>query len=304
MAKPLIPGQSVHPLRITGTPVVSATIDEAYDGFTVTSSGGSAHHVFSIAAGALPAGLTLDATTGAVAGTPTDLGLSTGIVIQVTDSAHRTADLAAFEIEVSGAFVAPETLAVADFENDVAELDGAPSTLAALLESDSYVGDGGSLSAVDPGVGLAANHVDAPGGVALRFVGLTLPAEGFTVVVDWSAPATNGQIEMAFYEETNGDSIHCMSNTQGLGVVSTGANLPDLAPGDHKLAFTIIPGVAAKASQDGGAVVVSGTDLTFAVPADRLMFLINGWGADDAVLRSVTVTTKVHNADLPLLSAL
>jgi hypothetical protein len=42
--------------------------------------------------GSLPAGLSLNAATGVLSGTPTDLGTSASFTIQVTDAANRTPD--------------------------------------------------------------------------------------------------------------------------------------------------------------------------------------------------------------------
>lgn len=87
-------------LVITGTPVETATISVAYDGFTVTGSGGTEPYAYSVASGAFPNGITLGSETGEVAGTPTESGTFADIVIRVTDNNGRTADLAPFTIEV------------------------------------------------------------------------------------------------------------------------------------------------------------------------------------------------------------
>ncbi len=52
---------------------------------TVAATGGSGSYKYSIISGALPAGLTLNSTTGAITGTPTWIGIST-FTTQVTDS--------------------------------------------------------------------------------------------------------------------------------------------------------------------------------------------------------------------------
>lgn len=88
-------------LVIEGTPVTTATVDVAYDGFTATADGGIGGHRFSIAAGALPDGIALDEATGEVAGTPTETGEFAGIVIRVTDDGGNYTDLAPFTLTVS-----------------------------------------------------------------------------------------------------------------------------------------------------------------------------------------------------------
>ncbi|WP_394891006.1 Ig domain-containing protein [Mesorhizobium sp. AaZ16] len=90
-------------LAISGTPVLTATEGTAYAGFTVSATGGTAPYTFSVASGALPTGITLNSSTGAVSGTPTVSGSFAGIVMRVTDNASATADLAAFTLEVEAA---------------------------------------------------------------------------------------------------------------------------------------------------------------------------------------------------------
>ena len=106
-------------LEISGTPVTTGAVGVAYAGFTVSATGGVGPYVFSIASGALPAGLTLNSSTGAVAGTPTTEETQSGIVIRVTDIAGSTDDLAAFSIAVA---------ADSDF-GDVVLLIGADSSI-------------------------------------------------------------------------------------------------------------------------------------------------------------------------------
>ncbi|WP_167391601.1 LamG domain-containing protein [Mesorhizobium temperatum] len=71
-----------------------------YAGFTVSATGGTAPYTFSVHAGTLPTGITLNSSTGVVSGTPTTPGTSTGIVIRVTDNVSATADLASFDLTV------------------------------------------------------------------------------------------------------------------------------------------------------------------------------------------------------------
>lgn len=88
-------------LSIAGTPVTAEVINVASAGFSVAGSGGLQPYAFSVAAGTLPTGITLNATTGAYAGTPTAAQTKTGIVIRVTDANGATADLAPFTVVVA-----------------------------------------------------------------------------------------------------------------------------------------------------------------------------------------------------------
>lgn len=93
--------REVEDLEISGTPVTTATQNVAYFGFQVSATGGVPGYTFSVSAGALPTGLSLNADTGVVSGTPTVAGTFAGIVIRVTDDAGTTADLDPFTLTVS-----------------------------------------------------------------------------------------------------------------------------------------------------------------------------------------------------------
>jgi hypothetical protein len=88
-------------LSIGGTPVTTAVVGVAYAGFTVVATGGVAPYTYSVLSGALPTGLTLNSSSGAVSGTPTTVGAYAGIVIRATDAVSATANLAPFTITVA-----------------------------------------------------------------------------------------------------------------------------------------------------------------------------------------------------------
>jgi hypothetical protein len=89
-------------LSISGTPSTAAQVGNPYS-FTPSASGGTTPYTFSISAGALPAGLSINAVSGAIAGTPTADGVNAGIVVRVTDGVGATANLAAFTLTVTSA---------------------------------------------------------------------------------------------------------------------------------------------------------------------------------------------------------
>lgn len=91
-------------LSISGTPVLTATEDEAYAGFTATASGGAEPYTYSLV-GTWPAGISIDTGSGAVSGTPTESGTFAGLSVRVTDANLDTADLDTFAIEVEAAAV-------------------------------------------------------------------------------------------------------------------------------------------------------------------------------------------------------
>lgn len=87
-------------LLISGTPVLTATEGQAYDGFIVSASGGVPPYTYSLV-GTWPAGISINASTGEVSGTPTETGTFAGLSVRVTDANSDTADLAAFSLTVS-----------------------------------------------------------------------------------------------------------------------------------------------------------------------------------------------------------
>ncbi|MGE3853683.1 MAG: putative Ig domain-containing protein, partial [Planctomycetota bacterium] len=86
-----------YSITVTDTPVISpndgAITPEAYVGasysFTFTATGGTPAYTWSVFSGSLPAGLSLNTSTGALTGTPSAAGNST-FAIRVTDSGAKT----------------------------------------------------------------------------------------------------------------------------------------------------------------------------------------------------------------------
>lgn len=92
-------GSAALAIAITES-IPSGSVGEVYGGFSVSASGGTAPYTFSVASGALPTGLSLNASTGAVSGTPTGAG-SSAVVFRVTDADGATSDLPSVTITVA-----------------------------------------------------------------------------------------------------------------------------------------------------------------------------------------------------------
>jgi uncharacterized protein YhjY with autotransporter beta-barrel domain len=75
----------VAPLTVNPATLPAATQGTAYSQ-TITGSGGVAPYTYAIVSGALPAGLTLNTSTGVISGTPTATG-AFNLTVQATDSA-------------------------------------------------------------------------------------------------------------------------------------------------------------------------------------------------------------------------
>ncbi|HXM93470.1 MAG TPA: putative Ig domain-containing protein [Candidatus Dormibacteraeota bacterium] len=77
------------PLAIVTTTLTNATVQSTYSA-TLQASGGTTPYTWSVTAGALPTGLTLNTATGQISGVPTTSGTST-FTVTVKDSAIPTA---------------------------------------------------------------------------------------------------------------------------------------------------------------------------------------------------------------------
>ena len=76
-------------LSIATTTLPSGQVGTAYSA-TLAASGGTSPYTWSLTSGTLPAGLTLNAATGAITGTPTATANATALTFTVTDSSSPT----------------------------------------------------------------------------------------------------------------------------------------------------------------------------------------------------------------------
>jgi hypothetical protein len=84
------PPPVVVPLAITTTSLTNAQISKDYT-TTLAAKGGTAPYKWSLTSGALPPGLSLDAASGMISGTPVGGANSATLIFQVTDSAASAA---------------------------------------------------------------------------------------------------------------------------------------------------------------------------------------------------------------------
>ncbi len=94
-------GRIVGP-EISGTPVLTATEDVAYAGFTVTANGGTTPYVYALV-GTWPAGISINSSSGVVSGTPTAAGTFANLSVKVTDADSEESQLPSFTLTVASA---------------------------------------------------------------------------------------------------------------------------------------------------------------------------------------------------------
>ncbi|GAC1626625.1 MAG: hypothetical protein NVS9B13_23060 [Candidatus Acidiferrum sp.] len=87
------------PLSVATTGLPDGVVGQSYSGATLQSAGGNPPVTWSISAGALPAGLTLNTNTGAITGSPTGAGTTT-FTVKATDSTTPTAQTATKQLSI------------------------------------------------------------------------------------------------------------------------------------------------------------------------------------------------------------
>ncbi len=239
----------VVPLVVGPTSLPDGTRSVAYNQ-TITATGGTAPYTFAVTAGALPGGLTLDANTGVISGSP-DTASTFNFTVTVTNGSGRTGSRAYTVVVAPSATVAsvvrvggPNTNAATvnwtvTFSEPVSGLTAANFTLTDVTTSltgegiTSVTAVGGAPAtqwavAADTGTGEGTLRLDvtAAATASPTLVGLPTSVTTADFVIDRTAPAV---------------SIGTPSATLTAGgpvtftVTYSGADTITLAPGDVTL---------------------------------------------------------------------
>lgn len=179
--------QYVNALALSGTP------GPAYKGasysFTPTRVGGYSTYTYSIASGTLPAGLSLNASTGAITGTPTTPTAGAAVTIRVADSDGHTADLAA--TFVVNDYTLIDIAGSVSGQSDTVQTYAGTKTITPNYGSLSVTGGTGTITYSWSRVsGSTAISASSPSSLATSFSATATP--GTTVSAVFRVTATDG----------------------------------------------------------------------------------------------------------------
>jgi len=144
-------------LAVTTASLTGVTVNTVYNQ-TLAASGGTTPYSWSISVGTLPTGLSLNAATGVIAGTPTSVGTA-NFTVKVTDSASPAATATK---ALSIAVTAPAPLSITTTSPLAAGTVGAaygPVTLVATGGTTPYTWTVATGSALPAGLGLSTGGV-------------------------------------------------------------------------------------------------------------------------------------------------
>ena len=163
------------PLQITTTSLPPATVGSAYSA-TLQATGGVAPYSWAVTSGSLPAGLSLDASTGVISGTPTKTG-STSFGVAVTDAEGARAQ-GTLTITVTLTWSAPLSI----------DPNGGPLTSVSCPSSSFCMAvDGGGNALSWNGSSWSAPVYISPNGGDLTSV--SCPSSSFCMAVDYGGNA-------------------------------------------------------------------------------------------------------------------
>jgi hypothetical protein len=157
------------PIEFDGTiPTLTGTVGAAFsEDISSYFDGTETPFSYAVQAGTLPAGLSLNSSTGVISGTPTTAGTATGIVIRGTDATPDTADSNSFSIAISPAAATSMTVALkqSDGTTAAASITGIEY---AILNASTL---GAATAILDTGTG---ESTDGSGNLVLDITGLGL----------------------------------------------------------------------------------------------------------------------------------
>lgn len=221
------------PVDITTTSLPGGTIGSSYSQ-TVAATGGTGSYTFALASGSLPAGLSLNTSTGAMTGTPTATGTS-NFSVTATDTAGRT-DTQALSITVNAVGSSSITYATNGGSGSVSPttaVDGSTVTLAsgagltAPAAGRTFLGWDTNPAAATPAYAAGQQVTMPAGGLALHAIWSADPA-GPTITTSSLADGSTGSAYSQSVAATGGTgaltfTLDSGTLPAGLSLASNGA---------------------------------------------------------------------------------
>jgi uncharacterized repeat protein (TIGR03803 family) len=152
----------IAPLLITTTSLPAGTVNIPYSA-SLTATGGLPPYTWSVISGSLPAGLTLNANSGVISGTPTAAGTS-NFTVQVTDSESPPANASA-PLSITVTVTPTFSIAASPSSLGVVQGNQGISTITTTISNGFNSAIALSASGVPSGtaVGFNPNPIPAPG---------------------------------------------------------------------------------------------------------------------------------------------
>jgi len=152
--------------RITTEFLTYGIVGTAYPATTLSATGGRPTYTWAVITGALPAGLALNATSGAISGTPTAVG-TPSFTVRVTDNAGRTA------IKTLSIAVMPAGSSSSSTSTSSSSSGGsAPSCTLTASPSTVVSGTPSALSVTTTNGPVNGTWFASPGGTCANFINL------------------------------------------------------------------------------------------------------------------------------------
>lgn len=283
---------TVNPPPTVNTPTLpAAVVGTAYSQTVIAGSGGSGALTYSLNSGALPAGLALNSSTGAITGTPTGAAGTSTFVIKVTDASSAGAQSA-----VSGSISIKVTLPAGPAINT----NSLPAGTVGVAYNNPISATGGiaplaytiSAGALPAGLNLG------PSSGIITGTPTTQGSATFTVKVTDSSTPTAQTATKQFTVVIN-PSLSITSSSLPSGTVGTAYSAPlSEAGGIPPFSWTITVGaLPAGLAIDGTTGAISGTPTTAGTSNFTVQVVDNG-APHQTATKALSITIAASTAGL------
>jgi len=257
-------------LTIVTTSIAGGAVGTAYSQ-TVQSSGGTGAITWTVSAGALPGGLTLNGTTGAITGTPSTPGTFT-FTVQATDSTGVVTAKQSFTVTVAGPPAVPAiTLSGLPATSEPGDQPVLTITLASAYPLPLTVT---ATLSITPNPGNSTDLMFANG---TRTTQITIPANTTTATLPFQTGTLPGTIQVTL--------------TLSAAGVNVTPSVPPSATTAIAATAPVISGVSVSTTSTGLQVTVVGTSTTLDMKTATFTFT----PAAGATLQTTSFTVDVSS---------